>query len=303
MVFTWALEDAGIVHQLSAPYAHQQNGKAEHAIHRLEGHLFAMLDAENLPPTLWGEAAPTAAYLWNRSESSSLPPGLTPYKIVNGCKPDLSHLCVFGAKCFAHIPTELQMKLGPHSCHAVFIGYPEGTKGYHLRDLGTGAFFRARDVIFGENLPSLHHLCDSKSDSDSGSDHPNPIQATSSPPQPAAHQSKSTPSSLPVPTPVPAPPSLPEPRCSSRTRTLTPAGQSYSDELTAAKSWLQSLREACLGRTEVAGHKGVTNVPSNWPDTRLEVIAKVEANADVPEGLANAVIEEQANVAIRSNCR
>ena len=32
MVFTKALEEAGIEWQLAAPYTHQQNGKAERAI-------------------------------------------------------------------------------------------------------------------------------------------------------------------------------------------------------------------------------------------------------------------------------
>ena len=113
--FTKALEEVGILRQLAAPYAHQQNGKAERAIRTIEGHSLAMLEATGLPLTLWGEAVLTAAYLWNRTESVALPPGMTPYKVVNGKKPDLSHLHVFGARCWARIPTELQSKFGPKS--------------------------------------------------------------------------------------------------------------------------------------------------------------------------------------------
>jgi hypothetical protein len=47
------------------PYTHQQNGKAEHAIHTIKGHLFAMLEGVKLPANLWGEAVLTACYLWN----------------------------------------------------------------------------------------------------------------------------------------------------------------------------------------------------------------------------------------------
>jgi hypothetical protein len=141
--FTQALTSAGITHQLPAPYAHQQNGKAERAIRTVEGRLFAMLEAADLPVTLWGEAALTACYLWNRSETSTLPPGVTPYEMLNGRKPDLAHLRVFGAKCFARIPTELQTKGGPHSRPAIFMGYPEGVKGYHLRARDNGVFFIA----------------------------------------------------------------------------------------------------------------------------------------------------------------
>ena len=95
MAFTKVLEDAGIERQLAAPYAHQQNGKAEQAIRTLEGHSLAMLEAAGLPLTLWGEAVLTAAYLWNRTKSTALPPGKTPYEMVNNRKPDLTHLRVF----------------------------------------------------------------------------------------------------------------------------------------------------------------------------------------------------------------
>jgi hypothetical protein len=142
--FTEALSMAGIERQLSAPYAHQQNGKAERAIRTIEGRLFAMLESAGLPANLWGEAALTACYLWNRSTSVTLPPGITPFEVVNGRQPDLAHIRVFGSRCFARIPSELQVKLGPHSRKAIFLGYPEGTKGYRLRDQASGTFFVAR---------------------------------------------------------------------------------------------------------------------------------------------------------------
>lgn len=108
-----------------------------------------------LPVNLWGEAALTVCYLWNRSTSRTLPSDVTPYEMVNGQKPDLLHLRVFGSQCFTRIPTELQTKLGPHSRHAIFVGYPDGTKGYHLQD-SNGTFFTAHDVIFDECFPTIN---------------------------------------------------------------------------------------------------------------------------------------------------
>jgi hypothetical protein len=191
--FTKALQDAGIERQRSVPYAHQQNGKAERAIRTVEGRLFAPLETAQLPMNLWGEAALTVCYLWNRSESRAIPPGTTPYQLVNGRKPDLAHLHVFGSRCFTRIPRELQAKLGPHSRQAIFVGYPEGTKGYRLRDK-TGTFFVARDVIFDENFPSTMHTDDSDSDDEPDAADPSPILSTS----------VTTPAS-PIPTSVPAP--------------------------------------------------------------------------------------------------
>jgi hypothetical protein len=84
--------------------------------------MYTMLDHARLPRSLWGEAALTAAYLSNRSKSCALPPGKTPYEMLNKSQPTLAHLCVFGARCFARIPMELQEKLSPHSRETIFMG-------------------------------------------------------------------------------------------------------------------------------------------------------------------------------------
>jgi transposase InsO family protein len=125
-VFAADLKAAGIKHQLSTPYAHQQNGRAEHVLRTIEGRMYAMLNHAWLPRNLWGEAALTAAYLFNHTESRALPAGKTPYEMLHKVKPDLSHIRMFGARCFTRIPSELQQKLGPKSCEAIFMGYAPG---------------------------------------------------------------------------------------------------------------------------------------------------------------------------------
>lgn len=67
--FTKHLEETRVQRQCSAPYAHQQNGKAERVMHMIEGRMYVMLNFACLPPSLWGEAALTACYLFNRTES------------------------------------------------------------------------------------------------------------------------------------------------------------------------------------------------------------------------------------------
>ena len=47
---------------------------------------------------------------------------------------------------------EMQSKLGPKSCRALFMGYPEGVKGYRLCDTTSSAFFVAHDIIFDEDF-------------------------------------------------------------------------------------------------------------------------------------------------------
>jgi hypothetical protein len=91
-----------------------------------------------------------AAYLWSVSPSRVLPQHRTPFEMLHGKKLDLSHLRVFGARCFAQIPPELRPKNGPHSREAIFVGYPDGVKGWRLRDVRSGFFFNSWDVIFDE---------------------------------------------------------------------------------------------------------------------------------------------------------
>lgn len=134
----------------------------------IEGRMYAMLDYACLPQTLWGKAALTAGYLFNRSESRALPPGKTPYEMLNGMQPTLTHLWIFGARCFARIPSELQEKLRPRSCEAIFMGYPLGVKAWHCRDIATGVFFNSWDVIFDKSF-SNRPFPDSDNDNDNDS--------------------------------------------------------------------------------------------------------------------------------------
>ena len=217
--FTKALQDAGIERHLASPYAHQQNGKAERAIRTIQGRSLAMLEAAHLPKYLWGEAVLTAGYLWNRTESRSLPPGKTLFEMVNGRKPDLSHLRVFGSRCWARIPIELQTKFGPHSCRVIFMGYPDGVKGYRVCDMTNGAFFTARDVIFDETLPPTTVSDSDDSEEESTSTEPDPIPVN--PDKEHTHNQ-------PNPTP--------QLRCSSRTRKLTEKGKAYHENIANAKS-------------------------------------------------------------------
>jgi hypothetical protein len=92
--FNKLLADVGIERQFTVPYAHQQNRKGKRAIRMLEEHTLAMITSARLPLNMWGEAVLTAAYLLNCSVTRALPSNLTPYKVFNGRKPDLSHIQV-----------------------------------------------------------------------------------------------------------------------------------------------------------------------------------------------------------------
>ena len=151
-VFTAYLRDHGIVRESSAPYAHEQNGKAERLMRTLQGRTRSMMTAVGAPPSLWGEAVLACSFLFMLTPSRALPGHCTPYEMVHGRSPDLSRLRVWGCRCFARVPTELQTKLGSRSRECRLMGFPEGVKGYRVRDVSSGTFFNSCDVIFDEGF-------------------------------------------------------------------------------------------------------------------------------------------------------
>ena len=145
----------GVVMQVTAPYAHSQNGKAECFVHMLEDGFQMLLADSGLPMSFWGDATLTMNYLRNHVPTSVLPSNTTPFKVMNKSKPDLSHLRVWGCQCFVAIPPELRTKGGPHRFEATFVGYEDDRIGWCVRDLH-GKYHFSQDVIFNEL--TLGHL-------------------------------------------------------------------------------------------------------------------------------------------------
>jgi hypothetical protein len=97
------------------------------------------------------------------------------------------------------------------------MGYPDGVKGYRVRDISTGAFFVARDVEFDEASPD--HV-----NSDSDSD--NNMSPTVKNPFPMVEIPHNFPSPI-VLTPQP----ISSVRRSVRTKKLTEKGAAWTAEL------------------------------------------------------------------------
>ncbi|KAK4395819.1 Retrovirus-related Pol polyprotein from transposon TNT 1-94 [Sesamum angolense] len=109
-----------------------------------------------LAKSFWGEALLTAAYLINRSPSVPLL-GKVPEHVWSGKNVNLSSLRVFG--CYAFV-FQNNDKLEPHAKKCVFIGYPEGVKGYRLwlRNQTGFKVVISKDVTFNESeMPCLNN--------------------------------------------------------------------------------------------------------------------------------------------------
>ncbi|KAL2233631.1 UNVERIFIED_CONTAM: Retrovirus-related Pol polyprotein from transposon TNT 1-94 [Sesamum indicum] len=152
--FSDLCEEFGIKRHKTNPYTPQQNGIAERMNRTLLDKVRCLLISSGLPKSFWGEAVLTAAHLINMSPSVPLL-GKTPDFMWNGRIPDLSALRVFGCAAFVLQDSD---KLDPKSLKCVFIGYPEGIKGYRLWIRSQPGFkvLISRNVTFNENeMPCL----------------------------------------------------------------------------------------------------------------------------------------------------
>ena len=150
------LRARGIKHYTTQTYSPEMNGIAENAIKQIVARGSTMMWAPRMPIGFWPEALRCATYLKNRSPHSAL--GCTPFEAYFGRKPDLSHLRIFGSRCYAHVPKEQRQKLDSHTIECVFMGYYPTERLYAVYDVTSRQILKKRDVIFYEHIlghPSL----------------------------------------------------------------------------------------------------------------------------------------------------
>ncbi|MBW0491418.1 hypothetical protein O181_031133 [Austropuccinia psidii MF-1] len=94
------LKDKGIIHELSMPYEHHQNGKIEQTNRLISEIARTFPIAANLPTSLWPWAFKHAVWIFN--QSLHVDKQKTPYEIISGMKPSLHLLRVFDAKAYVH---------------------------------------------------------------------------------------------------------------------------------------------------------------------------------------------------------
>ena len=140
------LAESGTIHQKTAPYSPQQNGKAERKNRYVVEMVRCMLAESGLGKQYWGEAITAANYLQNRLPSSSIEK--TPYEFNK--KPSYSHIRIFGSEAYVHVPKEKHFKLDVKAKKMVFVGYAEERKAYRFLDRKTNQIVISRDAKFIE---------------------------------------------------------------------------------------------------------------------------------------------------------
>ena len=110
-----------------------------------------MLLANSVPKYFWAEAIATACYIINRAMIRPLLKK-TSYELLNGKKPRIDYLRVFGCKCFVHNNDKERLgKFDARSDEAIFLGYSLTSKAYRVFNKRTLKLEESIHVVFKES--------------------------------------------------------------------------------------------------------------------------------------------------------
>nr|GEW93545.1 hypothetical protein [Tanacetum cinerariifolium] len=111
--------------------------------------LMNYVDFSHAPLFLWAEAIATACYTQNRSIIHRRFNKI-PYELIQGRKPDISYLHVFGALCYPKNDREDIGKLGAKGDIGFFIGYSANSVAYRVYNRRTRKIMETMNVTFDE---------------------------------------------------------------------------------------------------------------------------------------------------------
>nr|GEV36301.1 retrovirus-related Pol polyprotein from transposon TNT 1-94 [Tanacetum cinerariifolium] len=143
------IDSIGISHQMSSVRTPQQNGVVKRRNRTLVEAARTMLIFSRAPLFLWAEAIATACFTQNRSIIHRCF-NKTPYELINGRKPDISFLHVFGALCNPKNDREEIGKLGAKGDIGFFIGYSADSYAYIIYNRRIKKIIETMNVSFDE---------------------------------------------------------------------------------------------------------------------------------------------------------
>ncbi|XP_074591677.1 mitogen-activated protein kinase kinase kinase YODA-like [Curcuma longa] len=110
-----------------------------------------------LPQNLWGEAILSANHILNKIPHKKS--DKTPYELWKGREPSYKYLKVWGCLAKVEVPKPKQVKIGPKTFDAVFVGYAHNSSAYRflvhksdIPDIHVGTTIESRNAIFFENV-------------------------------------------------------------------------------------------------------------------------------------------------------
>ncbi|OXA39841.1 Copia protein [Folsomia candida] len=152
------ISEKGIIYDYTSAGCSQSNGKIERDVRTIRNTARALLFEVGLSPAFWQDAVATAIYTLNRLLSSTNK-DKTPYELLFGRKPNLSHARIFGCAASARILTP-KGDWTTRTREGIFVGHIPDTREYKLWDSEKREYFLSRHVDFFEEAipprPSPH---------------------------------------------------------------------------------------------------------------------------------------------------
>ena len=118
----------------------------------------SLLKQSELPSKFWTWAWQYANYISNRSLCRGTAIRKTPRELAGFGKPDVSNIRVFGSLVYCHIEKGSRTKLSDQAWPGIFLGIPQGTKGYCVYNSESNSILVRRNVVFDESRTGKHLL-------------------------------------------------------------------------------------------------------------------------------------------------
>ncbi|CAI7872263.1 unnamed protein product [Closterium sp. NIES-54] len=151
--FTDFVDGKGIVHDLTCPYTPQQNGMAEREMRTTVEYVRTMLLHMGVQHHWWHLALRQAVWVRNCLEWSMTPPGMTPYQLLTGKKPDLTLARVWGCMVQFMVPAQQRGgKQAPKDRWGLHLGVSPESQGWEILDLIDNKVVTSVEVVFYETL-------------------------------------------------------------------------------------------------------------------------------------------------------
>lgn len=139
-----------IIHEKSSPYTPAQNGKVERRVREVVRKARCMMAIAGAPKSFWESAVNHAAYLINRLPTTANRSRRSPYHELNGYKPDLSRLRVWGCTAYSYVPKSQRKKMDQNVTKCAFLGIEGDNGNYILWDPEKKKIRISDDVLFDE---------------------------------------------------------------------------------------------------------------------------------------------------------
>ena len=146
-------DDIGFTLEITGSDSSSQNGLAERPNRTYADMMRCILHSSELGPQYWSYALLYAVHIKNRILHTALQS--TPYQVMTGKKPDVSHLRIFGSNLYAREPGRRKAKLDHHTSIGTFLGFAATNANIIYIDNKTAQVKTAHHVIFDEAQMTL----------------------------------------------------------------------------------------------------------------------------------------------------